>query len=97
MKLLVPQQSQLQSTEIFLNPTDIGQRLVPPVNPRKVNSMLILRGLQTKTGIKDVPYELTKEGKNFGKVTLNQAAGSSKTVQHIKWKATVIETLLQAV
>lgn len=95
-KLLVPQQSQLQSEDLLLNPTDIGKRMEPQVSARQVNLLLIGLGLQSRTNIKDQPYELTAKGLEFGKVTLNQAKASSKTVQHIKWKASVVDLLTEA-
>lgn len=96
VKLLIPQQSQLQSDEIYLNPTEIGKRCEPPISPRRVNLLLTGLGLQRRTGMKDPAYELTEKGKKYGKVTLNQAKASDKTVQHIKWLATVTELLKAA-
>jgi prophage antirepressor-like protein len=92
-KLLIPQQTQLQSTDLLLNPTDIGNRLNPKISPKAVNLMLTGCGLQFRTGSKDNRYELTESGKQFGRVTLNQAKNSDKTVQQIKWKASVVQHL----
>lgn len=91
VKALIPQSSELQSDNIYLTPTDLGKRLNPPLSPQRINLLLIGLGLQSRTGKKDPAYELTSQGKKYGKVTLNQAKASDKTVQHIKWLASVIE------
>lgn len=92
-KQLVPQHESMQSEDVWLNPTDIGKRMNPQMTPIAVNNLLISHGFQKRSDC-EARYELTRKGMSYGAVTLNTAKHNAKTVQHIKWKSSIVELLM---
>lgn len=94
---LLPQQKSLQSDEILLTPTAVGEKFDPPIKPRQVNKILLDLELQQLTGESQPRYKLTDKGKTFGKVVLNQGKNAGKTVQQVLWYPSVVDAIEEAI
>lgn len=97
VKALLPQQKSLQSDEILLTPTAVGEKFDPPIKPRQVNKILLDLELQQLTGESQPRYKLTDKGKTYGKVVLNQGKNAGKTVQQVLWYPSVVDAIEEAI
>lgn len=79
----------------LLNPTQVGEILQErngeKWSPRRVNKVLIEKGLQTRNDGGDPDYLPTENGKQYGIVTANTAIGHGRTVQQMRWYPSVVE------
>jgi len=93
--------------ERLLSPTELGELVTPKLKPTEINNLLCQKGFQTKlyrerqsskyAGVtrKELHYELTDAGKEFGQVLLNTARNNSKTVANIRWYPKVVKQLVE--
>jgi hypothetical protein len=85
-------------TEIgILIANKLGLDIIP--NARKVNQILIEKGLQTadytinRRGKKRLEYQLTEKGENYGLMQLEQANHGSKTLVCVRWFSSVVNVI----
>lgn len=81
----------------LLTPTQVGEILQERTgekwSARRVNKVLIEKGLQTPNEGGDPDYLPTENGKQYGTVTYGTAKRHGKTVQHLRWYPTIVEAL----
>jgi hypothetical protein len=88
--LLLPTQSEL------LSPTELGEKLDPPISAQKVNKLLVEQNLQEKTGNRQCPYVAIGRGLDHSELVADTARGHSKTVQKLRWYESVLDLLRSA-
>ncbi len=80
----------------LLTATEIGKRL-DGLSARKINQMLIEKGLQVKNeakkSSKDSSYIPTPHGSEFSDLTLATGSNNSGTFQQLRWYSSVIDLL----
>ncbi len=80
--------------EITFTPTQLGQMMTPPQDPRQVNKLLEAAGLQDKIDSQWVP---TDQGQPLSEILDTGKAHSSGTpVKQVKWYQIVLERLQPA-
>ncbi len=81
----------------LLTATEIGKRL-DGLSARKVNQMLIEKGLQIKNpnkkSSKDPSYVPTPHGSEFSDLTLATGSNNSGTFQQLRWYSSVLTQLM---
>jgi hypothetical protein len=81
----------------LLAPRQLGEILTEQTgdiwSPQRVNKFLIEEGFQVRNPEGNPDYLPTEKGKPYSQMTLNTAKGRDKTVQHLRWLESVLETL----
>lgn len=89
--LLVPVEQKL------LAPKQLGEILAERTgeawSSQRVNKLLIEQGFQVRNSDGNPDYLPTDKGKAHSQLTLGTAKGRDKTVQHLRWFETVLETI----
>ncbi|BDA74357.1 hypothetical protein CAL7716_085230 [Calothrix sp. PCC 7716] len=76
----------------LLNATELGSKIGKTA--REVNKLLLDQGFQIKNPEgKNPSYLPTEKGEPHSQMTLDTAAGRDKTVQHLRWFESVLETI----
>lgn len=74
--------------ELYTQKTGVG------ISARKMNLLLMEKGLQTKNNKGSSPLWLpTEEGKEYSQVVLDTAKGHNKTVQSLQWYPSVVDMI----
>ncbi len=80
--------------EMTFTPTQLGQMMTPPTNPREVNKLLEAAGLQIKIDNQWVP---TDQGQPLCEILdTGKAHNSGSPVKQVKWYQTVLNRLQPA-
>ncbi|NEP23722.1 antA/AntB antirepressor family protein [Moorena sp. SIO3I6] len=98
--LILPIESELMTVtelaQLYKEVTgkELSEKGTESGDARKFNTLLTDRGYQTKVkSKKSSSYRPTEKGKPFAKFVLQEARGSSKTVQQLRWRRSLIEDL----
>lgn len=75
----------------LLSPTELGERMSPPLSAIAMNRLLCEKGLQQKTGKKDCPYLASGRGLDHSKLVGDTAKKHGKTIQKLRWYETILE------
>lgn len=71
-----------------------AQKTGAEISARKMNLLLMEKGLQTKNDKGSSPLWLpTEEGKEYSQVVLDTAKGHNKTVQSLQWYPSVVDMI----
>jgi predicted transcriptional regulator len=73
------------------NPTQLGNQFNPPRSAEQVNEMLVQLGYQSRTKVKQCPYEATEKGKKFSRLHDQPRVNSAGTAQQLRWYAVILE------
>jgi hypothetical protein len=99
--MLEPFKPKLLLEAELLSPTAIGklieERTGQKHSGQAINKMLVAKNLQKSTGLaKGLQWEAIGQGVEFSQVIADTAAGHGKTVQSLRWYASVVDLLLGA-
>lgn len=84
-RLLAP----IQATDY--NPTELGVQFNPHRSPIQVNEMLVQLGYQTRTKVKQCPYETTSKGKPFCRLHDQPRQNTVGASQQLRWYSTILD------
>jgi hypothetical protein len=98
--MLEPFKPKLLLEAELLSPTAIGKILEERTGQKHsgqaVNKLLVAKNLQKTTGAaKGLQWEAIGQGIEFSKVVADTAAGHGKTVQSLRWYASVVDLLIE--
>lgn len=72
-------------------PSQLGRQFNPPRSPDQVNEMLVQLGYQSRTRVKQCPYEATEKGKQFSRLHDTPRLHTAGTVQQLRWFGSILD------